>query len=242
MSGLPPTSLEGNVAIVTGASKGIGRSIALTLAHHGVSVVLAARNADSLAQLQKEILEAGNKAVIVPTDVTSEHSVKNLVFETIKHFGRIDILINNAGVGVFANVVDMTHDDYERMMNVNLKGVFLCTKMVLPKMIEKNKGEIINIASLAGKNSFAGGAVYSATKWGLIGFARSLMLEVREHNIRVVTICPGSVNTNFNSRDIDEPFIIQPEDVSETVLFALTMPNRVNVSEIDIRPTIKPKR
>jgi NADP-dependent 3-hydroxy acid dehydrogenase YdfG len=108
-------------------------------------------------------------------------------------------------------------------------------------MIKQRRGEIINIASLAGKNSFAGGSVYSATKWGLIGFARSLMLEVRDHNIRVVTISPGSVNTHFSDKELSESQIIQPEDVAETVLFALTMPNRVNVSEIDIRPTIKPR-
>lgn len=233
-------SLSGNVAIITGASKGIGRAIAISLADHGVRVVLAARNSESLTRLEKEIHSRGGKALAVSTDVTSDDSVKNLIDETKKHFAAIDILINNAGVGVFNNVVDTTNEEYEKMMNVNLKGVFLCSKAVLPSMIEAKKGEIINIASLAGKNSFSGGAVYSATKWGLIGFARSLMLEVREHNIRVVTICPGSVNTFFNGRQNDRPMIIQPEDVSETVLFALTMPNRVNVSEIDIRPTKKP--
>jgi len=233
--------LKNKVAIVTGASKGIGRAIALSLAKEGVNVVLAARNTELLAVVQKEIHETGGKVVMIPTDVTSENSVKNLIIETHKRFDTIDILINNAGVGVFTNVVDMKTDDYEAMMNINLKGVFLCARGVLPTMIKQQSGEIINIASLAGKNSFAGGSVYSATKWGLIGFARSLMLEVREHNIRVVTICPGSVNTNFNDNEKDNLQIIQPEDVAETVMFALTMPNRVNVSEIDIRPTIKPR-
>ncbi len=238
---LSAINIKDKVAIVTGASKGIGRSIALALAERGVKIVLAARNSDALSSIEKEIGSKGWKAVTIPTDVTSEHSVKNLIFETLKQFGKIDILINNAGVGVFNKVVDTTYEDYERMMNVNLKGVFLCSRAVIPSMIKNNRGEIINIASLAGKNSFSGGAVYSATKWGLIGFARSLMLEVRENNIRVVTICPGSVNTHFADKERDEPFIIQPEDVSDTVLFTLTMPNRVNVSEIDIRPTIKPR-
>ena len=233
--------LKGNVAIVTGASKGIGKAIAVTLAKEGVKVVLAARNAELLSEIQKEISETEGHAVAIPTDVTSENAVKNLMIETNKRFNRIDILINNAGVGFFSNVVDMNIEDYEAMMNINLKGAFLCSRGVLPTMMKQKRGEIINIASLAGKNSFAGGSVYSATKWGLIGFARSLMLEVRNHNIRVVTICPGSVNTNFNDTERDNPQIIQPEDVAETVLFALTMPNRVNVSEIDIRPTIKPK-
>ena len=233
--------LKGNVAIVTGASKGIGKAIAVTLAKEGVKVVLAARNAELLSEIQKEISETEGHAVAIPTDVTSEDAVKNLMIETNKRFNRIDILINNAGVGFFSNVVDMNIEDYEAMMNINLKGAFLCSRGVLPTMMKQKRGEIINIASLAGKNSFAGGSVYSATKWGLIGFARSLMLEVRDHNIRVVTICPGSVNTNFNDTERDNPQIIQPEDVAETVLFALTMPNRVNVSEIDIRPTIKPR-
>lgn len=126
-------------------------------------------------------------------------------------------------------------------MNVNLKGVFLASRAVLPIMMKQQSGEIINIASLAGKNSFAGGAVYSATKWGLIGFARSLMLEVRDYNIRVVTICPGSVNTSFADKERNDSYITQPEDVADTVIFALSMPGRSNVSEIDIRPTVKPK-
>ena len=233
--------LRGAVAVITGASKGIGRSIALQLSKLGVHVVLAARNSDLLKGLQNEIAANGGSALAIATDVTSEHSVQNLMLETVKHFGSIDILINNAGVGVFSNVVDMKVDDYETMMNVNLKGVFLCSRAVLPAMIKQKHGEIINIASLAGKNSFAGGSVYSATKWGLIGFARSLMLEVREHNIRVVTISPGSVNTGFADKEGDRPEAIQPGDVADTVVFALTMPNRVNVSEIDVRPTIKPR-
>ncbi len=179
--------------------------------------------------------------MVITADVTSESSVQNLINETQKKFGTVDILINNAGVGMFSNVVDMKTAEYDTMMNVNLKGVFLCSRAVLPAMIKQQKGEIINIASLAGKNSFAGGSVYSATKWGLIGFARSLMLEVRDHNIRVVTISPGSVNTHFAEKEKNEPQIIQPQDVADTVLFALNIPSRVNVSEIDIRPTKKPR-
>lgn len=233
--------LQDSVAIITGASKGIGRSLALRLSKQGVSVVLAARNSEMLTELHNEIAKNGGSSFVIATDVTSEHSVQNLIIETQKKFGTIDILINNAGVGVFSNVVDMKVDDFETMMDVNLKGVFLCSRAVLPSMIAQKHGEIINIASLAGKNSFAGGSVYSATKWGLIGFARSLMLEVREHNIRVVTISPGSVNTGFAAKEYDQPNAIQPDDIAETVLFALTMPNRINVSEIDVRPTIKPR-
>lgn len=233
--------LTDSVAIITGASKGIGRAVALALSKEGVNVVLAARSTELLSMVQKEIHESGGTSVVIATDVTSENSVHNLIIETKKKFGKIDILINNAGVGIFSNVVDLTTQDYETMMDVNLKGVFLCTRSVLPVMMKQQFGEIINIASLAGKNSFAGGSVYSASKWGLIGFSRSLMLEVRDYNIRVVTISPGSVNTNFADKEKNNSQIIQPHDVAETVLFALTMPNRVNVSEIDIRPTLKPR-
>lgn len=233
--------LNGAVAIVTGASKGIGSAVARALSREGVKVVLAARNSESLIALRSIIETEGGIARAVPTDVSSEHDVKHLVEETLGHFGTINILINNAGVGVYTNVIDMKTSDFDAMMNVNLRGTFLCSREVLPVMMKQRSGEIINIASLAGKNSFAGGSVYSASKWGLIGFGRSLMLEVREHNIRVVTVCPGSVNTRFADNDIDRPGIIQPDDVAHTVVFALTMPNRVNVSEIDIRPTIKPR-
>jgi NADP-dependent 3-hydroxy acid dehydrogenase YdfG len=233
--------LKNSVAIITGASKGIGRAVALALSKEGVTVVLAARSSELLSMIQKEISDAGGNAISIPTDVTSENSVQNLIIETQKRFGKIDILINNAGVGIFSNVIDLKMQDYEKMMDVNLKGVFLCSRAVLPLMMKLQQGEIINIASLAGKNSFAGGSVYSATKWGLIGFSRSLMLEVRDYNIRVVTISPGSVNTGFADKKRNEPQIIQPVDVAATVLFALTMPSRVNVSEIDIRPTLKPR-
>jgi 3-oxoacyl-[acyl-carrier protein] reductase len=234
------SSLTGSVAIITGASKGIGKAVAVMLARQGVKVVLAARNSEMLTAVEQEITGAGGTALVIPTDITSEHAVEHLIGETRKQFGSIDILINNAGVGIFSNITEMTTQAFDEMMNVNLKGVFLCTRAVLSVMKGQMRGEIVNVASLAGKNSFAGGSVYSATKWGLIGFSRSLMLEVRDFNIRVMTIAPGSVNTGFGAKERNEPMIIQPEDVAETVLFALTMPSRVNVSEIDIRPTIKP--
>lgn len=236
------SGLSGAVAIVTGSSKGIGRAVALALAKQGVTVVLAARNSALLSAVEKEIVAAGGIAAAIPTDVTSEHSVEHLISETRKRFGRIDILINNAGVGIFTNVADMPLESFDQMMNVNLKGVFLCSRAVLPSMKSQQHGEIINVASLAGKNSFAGGSVYSATKWGLIGFSRSLMLEVREFNVRVITIAPGSVNTGFADKERNDDMIIQPEDVAETVIFALSMPGRVNVSEIDIRPTRTPRK
>ncbi|NUN71106.1 MAG: SDR family NAD(P)-dependent oxidoreductase [Bacteroidetes bacterium] len=235
-------SLKDTVALVTGASKGIGRAVAELLAAEGAKVVLTARNAELLVEVERGIIAAGGTAAAIPADVTSEHSVSALVLETKRRFGTIDVLINNAGVATFTSVEQTTTDEYDAMMNVNLKGVFLCSRAVLPVMRAKKRGMIVNVASLAGKNSLAGGSVYSATKWGLIGFSRSLMLEVRDDNIRVVTVAPGSVNTGFANKERNDPTIIQPADVAGTVLFALTMPDRVNVSEIDIRPTIPARK
>lgn len=234
-------TLKDTTAVVTGASKGIGKSIAISLAKEGVHVVLAARHEKELLQVERQIRDAGGSCISVQTDVANEAQVARLMKTSAAEYGHIDFLINNAGYGVFAKVVDTNVADYDGMMNVNLRGVFLCCKAVLPLMIGRKQGAIINIASLAGKNSFVGGATYSATKWGLIGFSRSLMLEVREFNIRVVTICPGSVNTDFSNHTKDGDRIIQPQDVADTVLFALTMPARSNVSEIDIRPTVNPR-
>ncbi len=234
-------SLKKKTAIITGASKGIGKAIALSLAGAGANVVLAARHQEDLASAEKEVRSLGGECLAVLGDVSKESDVDLIVEKAIQKFGGVDVLVNNAGYGVFSKVADTTVKDFDGMMKVNLRGVFLCCKGVLPAMIRQNSGAIINIASLAGKNSFVGGATYSATKWGLLGFSRSLMLEVREFNIRVVAICPGSVNTSFSDHSRDAEKIIQPEDVAETVLFALTMPARSNVSEIDIRPTISPK-
>jgi 3-oxoacyl-[acyl-carrier protein] reductase len=230
-------SLNGKIAVVTGASRGIGAAIAQALAKAGATVVLAARHEETLNRLRATIEQEGGRAFAVPTDVASAESTAALAREVELRFGRADILVNNAGYGVFANVVDMKTEDFDGMFAVNVRGVFLCTKALLPMMMRQQRGQIINIASLAGKNSFVGGAGYSATKFALIGFARSLMLEVRDFNIRVVTICPGSVNTEFSDHAHNRQTIIQPEDIAETTLFALTMPERTNVSEMDVRPT-----
>ncbi len=234
-------TLKNKTAVVTGASRGIGKSIALSLANAGVNVVLAARSQNDLESAANEIRKNGGQCIVIQADVSEETEVIRLMEKTTETFRTIDILVNNAGYGIFSKVVDTAVGDFDGMMSVNLRGVFLCCKAVLPTMIRQKRGAIINIASLAGKNSFVGGATSSATKWGLLGFSRSLMLEVRDFNIRVVTICPGSVNTSFSDHSKDSDKIIQPQDVADTVLFALTMPARSNVSEIDIRPTVKPK-
>jgi NADP-dependent 3-hydroxy acid dehydrogenase YdfG len=229
--------LEGQVAIVTGASKGIGRAIALALHSEGASVVLAARGKDDLESLAKEIHAQGGRSLAIKIDLTNDDHIWTLVEQTTKMFGRIDVLVNNAGMGVFKPFAEMGTAEFDEMWKLNMRAPFVLTKIVLPRMIRQKSGAIVNIASLAGKNSFVNGTGYAATKWALRGWASSLMLEVREHNIRVVTIFPGSVDTTFSSMNKRGNKITQPEDVAGAVVFAVTAPARSMFSEIDVRPT-----
>jgi 3-oxoacyl-[acyl-carrier protein] reductase len=230
-------ALEGQVAIVTGGSKGIGRAIGKALAQEGATVVLAARTESELMATVRELQNERLSVSGTVADVTSESDVNRLIAEVASTHGRIDILVNNAGIGVFKPVAEMSVADFDAMWGVNMRGVFLVTKAVLPHMIRNASGAVVNISSLAGKNSFKGGAGYCATKWALRGFASSLMLEVRDYNIRVVTIFPGSVDTSFSSTGKKGSNITQPEDVASAVVFAVTAPGRSMFSEIDVRPT-----
>jgi NADP-dependent 3-hydroxy acid dehydrogenase YdfG len=209
----------------------------MALSEEGAHAVIASRTRAELETTAGEIREKGGIATPVPADVTDERQVERLVGEVRRTAGRIDILVNNAGIGVFKPVREMTAAEFERMWRVNLLGVFLVTRAVLPAMQEARKGAIVTIASLAGKNTFKGGAGYCATKWGLRGFAGSLMLEVRDDNIRVVTLFPGSVDTAFSAQGKKGKSITQPEDVASAVVFAVTAPDRSMFSEIDVRPT-----
>ena len=233
--------MNGKVAIVTGAGRGIGKAIALALANEGANVVVASRTKQEIDILAKEIEHMGRKALAVQADVSRESDVQQLVTQTAEKFGTVDILINNAGIGSFANVAQLAVNDFDRMWEVNMRGVFLCSRAVVPYMTKQNSGDIINISSLAGRNAFIGGAGYCSTKWALIGFARCLMLEVREHNVRVITICPGSVDTDFGDHPKSSPRssgnIPKAEDIAQVVVDTLRMPRNVMVSEIDIRPT-----
>jgi len=233
--------LVDKVAIVTGSGRGIGKAIALALARQGARVVVCARTLAEVNAAAGEIETLGRTALAVRADISREADVSTLVSQTIRQFGTIDILVNNAGVGSFAPVADLSVSEFDTMWGVNMRGVFLCTKAVLPHMVARNSGDIINISSLAGRNAFVGGAAYCSTKWGLIGFARCVMLEVRAHNIRVITICPGSVDTGFGGKSEADPRsageIPSAEDVAGVVADTLRAPRHVMVSEVDIRPT-----
>ncbi len=224
-------------AIVTGASRGIGRAIAIALAQEGYRVVMVARSKELLDELHRQLDERGLATLPLAADITTSDAIDRIVTETLQWSGSIDVLVNNAGIGVFKRAVEMSAEEFDAMWMLNVRAPVMLARAVLPHMIAAERGAIVNIASLAGKNSFVGGTGYAATKWALRGWASSLMLEVRQHNIRVVTICPGSVDTNFSSINKRGDTITQPEDVAAAVLFALNMPARTMVSEIDIRPT-----
>lgn len=228
--------LEGKVAVITGASRGIGKSIAQHYAVEGARLVISARNEGALKDLRNSL--PGSDVEIIPADMTQESAVKRLIESSVARFGRIDILVNNAGFGTFKPVIETTTSEFDSLVSVNLRGVFIATREALPHMIKQNDGVIINIASLAGKNAIENGSIYAATKWALLGFGKSLMLEVRKYNIRVIAICPGSVDTGFSSRGLaDRGKILKPEDVADAAVLAASLPARAMMSEIDLRPT-----
>lgn len=234
--------LHDQTAIVTGASSGIGRAIATTLARNGANVVLAARHADKLEEVAAEIQATTSaRTLVVPTDVAQEDDIRELVRTTTETFGKVDILINNAGFGYFASVLELDMETVDRMMSVNLRGAMLCTKYVLSGMIERRHGSIVNILSIAAKNGVKNGSAYAASKFALRGFAESLFMEVREHDIRVINICPGSVATEFfDKAEQAHPNIskaLHAQDIAATVLTALALPQNANISELEIRPT-----
>ncbi|MCL4509693.1 MAG: SDR family NAD(P)-dependent oxidoreductase [Bacteroidetes bacterium] len=232
--------LKDKVAIITGASKGIGKSISEYYAQEGAKLVLSARSGGMPNELKEKLKSKGTEAVTVVADMTKESDIINLVTTASQSFGRIDILVNNAGFGLFKPVVETQTEDFDLLFSVNMRGVFIATREVLPYMIKQNDGVIINIVSLAGKNAVENGALYAATKWAMLGFGKSLMLEVRKYNIRVISICPGSVDTDFSPGSSSRPNrdkILKPDDVAEAAVLAASLPARAMMSEIELRPT-----
>ena len=231
--------LAGQPAVVTGAGRGIGRAIALRLAAHGAHLTLVARSAPELEEVAGVIRSAGGSATVHRADITNDREVKTLFEAVAERHGALAVLVNNAGIGRFAAVSDMSLEDLDAMWSLNVRAAFSCTKLAIP-LLRKARGTIVQIASLAAKNAFVGGGGYAATKWALLGFSRCLMLEERAHGIRVVTVCPGSVDTSF-SASVRDPQkaerIVAPNDVADAVAAALLLPDRAMMSEIDIRPT-----
>jgi 3-oxoacyl-[acyl-carrier protein] reductase len=230
-----------DVSIITGAGKGIGRSIALKLAEEGHDTVILSRTESDLKAVRKEIERYGTSCLYFIGDVAEENFAVGTIKSVLERFGKIDHLINNAGFGIFKKLIDTTLGEFQMQVNTNLFGVYNFCKAVLPSMIERKSGSIINISSLAGKNFFAGGTMYTATKHALMGFSKSLLMEVREYNIRVAVVCPGSVDTAFGSHSEMSPVsksnILLPEDVADTVAAIIKLPERALISEVELRPT-----
>ncbi|MEO8636600.1 MAG: SDR family oxidoreductase [Gemmatimonadales bacterium] len=228
-------------ALITGATEGIGRAIAFALGRAGYKVAVCARTPSKLRALLDELSAAGITAAGYPADVGLEADVVALIAHVTAALGPVDVLINNAGTAVLKPFGDLTLDEWDATMATNLRSLFLVTRAVLPGMRERRAGSIINMASLAGRNGFVGGTAYTASKHAVLGFSRSLMLEVRADNVRVITICPGSVDTPLMRNQTAFPTrldqILQPQDVADTVLAALALPERALVSELDLRPT-----
>lgn len=229
------------ISIVTGASRGIGRAIALSLAKENHTLILFGRDKTALQKTKEEIESLGGECLSFKGDVRDVEFVNNSISNVVEKFGKIDNLINNAGFGIFKNFIDSSLQEFRDQMDVNLFGVYNFTKAVVPSMIKLKSGNIINISSLAGKNSFVGGTLYSSSKFALMGFSRSLMLELREHFIRVVLICPGSVDTEFFMESghsaPNKGKALLAEDIAHTVLAIINLPERAMISEVDIRPT-----
>jgi 3-oxoacyl-[acyl-carrier protein] reductase len=236
--------LENKIAVITGAGKGIGRAAAKLFLKEGAGIALNSRTKADLDSFVAENASYRHKILTVPGDISDEKVIKKLIDETINKFGRVDILINNAGFGIFDDFVNSTNKDFDDMFATNVRAAYILTRDLLPHMIKQNEGTIINIASIAGKNGVPGGAIYSATKHALMGLSRSILFEVRKHGIRVIAICPGSVNTEFfreDSSELKTESMLTPDDIADSILYAAALPPNATVNEIEIRPA-NPKK
>lgn len=234
-------SLKGKSALITGAGKGIGKAIAIALAKEGVNVGLLARTKAQLEEVAAELKAHGVKAAVAPADVTDINSVNEAVKQIGAELGPIDILINNAGIGKFGKFLELEPAEWENIIRVNLMGAYYVTRAVLPEMIERQTGDIINISSTAGQRGAAVTSAYSASKFALIGLSESLMQEVRKHNIRVSTLTPSTVATDMaidlKLTDGNPERVMQPEDFAELIVAQLKLNRRVFIKEAGIWST-----
>ena len=237
---------ENKVCLVTGGTRGIGRALAEMLLAEGALVVVCGRWPDSVTRAVSEMAAKWPGKVKGKVADVCEHEQVRALFEFVdRQCGGLDVLINNAGAGIFAKVSRLTVEDWDKMIQTNLNSAFYCSREALSRFASRGAGYIVNISSLAGKNAFAGGAAYNASKFGLNGFSEALLLDTRYDNVRVSTVLPGSVATEFGgqdgSADLGQDWKVHPEDVAAVVRTLLAMPERTTVSQVEIRPA-KPKR
>ena len=240
--------IKGKVVIITGASSGMGEAAAKHLSGLGATVVLGARRADRIEKLAKEIHASGGNALAVTVDVTQREQVKGLVEKAVGQFGRVDVILNNAGIMPLLTMDSLHVDEWDKMIDVNIKGVLNGIAAVLPYMKEQKSGQIINTSSVAGHKVFNGSAVYSATKYAVRALTEGLRMEVKAYNIRTTIVCPGAVKTELlehitdaDVRQANEDYVgsvgISPDSFARVVAFAISQPEDVDINEIIFRPT-----
>ena len=233
--------LQGKVAIITGASAGIGQACARALAEEGARLVLTARRQERLEELQQEVAALGGEAIIVTGDAREESTAVDTVNAAMAAFGRIDILINNTGAGNYKNLVDTSAEEYDDLVDTNVRSTFLFTRHTVPVMLEQQAGTILMISSMAGVYGFGGEAVYCMTKFAQMGFAQALDRELRPSGIKVGAICPGGVKTEFalgrgrSEEGVAQSAMLDPEDVAGVVLMACTQSPRSRIIEVQMR-------
>jgi 3-oxoacyl-[acyl-carrier protein] reductase len=234
-------ALSHALALVTGGSRGIGRAIAVRLASLGAAVAICGRDSNSLNEASAELAALGGRVFSHVADVTRPADVDALVAKTESALGPVTILVNNAGIGLFGPAHEKSEEDWDRVLNTNLKSVFLVCRAVAPSMISRKRGDIVNISSLAGVNAFKGGGLYCASKWGLQGLSACMAEDLRGHGIRVSTICPGSVATEFSGTSPKDPSkVLSPDDVAHAVETIVTQSPKSFISQLQIRPLSKP--
>ncbi len=237
--------LHGKVVVVTGASRGIGKATASAFAAAGAKVVLAARTRETLEQVADDLSVGGvsnpDSILAVPTDVTDAEAVQRLIERTLDVYQHVDILVNNAGIGHFGPVVDFAPDDWDTVLNSNLKAIYLCAKYALPSMLAQGGGQIINVLSIAAKVAFEASAAYCAAKAGALALTKVLASEVRQQNVRVTAVLPGSVHTPFWDDVPEHPDFEQmltPEHVADTIISVCQQPSGMVTEEIVVMPPL----
>jgi 3-oxoacyl-[acyl-carrier protein] reductase len=236
------SELAGQVAVVTGGGRGIGAAIAQRLASMGATVVISGRHLDQLRKSAEEISAQGGRCQPFVCNVSELKSVEDFAQRVLQNFKAVDVLVNNAGIGGFGGPLHkLPPDEWDAILNTNLRGVFYCTRAFATAMIERNSGHIVNISSIASKNALPNGAAYAASKWGLNGLSYSVAEELRGHNIRVSVVCPGSTDTELSPHaGKDAKKMLQPNDVAHVVAMVVTQSPQSFASEIVLRPTQKP--
>jgi 3-oxoacyl-[acyl-carrier protein] reductase len=230
--------LSKQVAIVTGGGRGIGRAVALALAHCKASVIVAARTLSEIEAVTAEINKANGKALFVQCNIADEGQINQLFDTVMDKFGRLDIMINNAAIGRYGPFQNFTTGDLDDLIAVNLRGTFICCREALQRMVPQRSGYIINISSVVGFKGYENQSAYTATKHAVVGMTKTLALEAQKYNIRASVIHPGGVDTDLVGEarpDLDRSTLMQPEDIAQTVLFLLSLSERAAVDEIYIR-------